>query len=730
MPKKLFRCYLFLICLLMAGCIAGFLLDREVKIYENTEQKVPVYGSVERTISLKPGVYEIIQKYRVNRDYAGMCTVEGQGRTNGEHFYGGRGQTGFLFWNWRESDALQVVATCDEADGEVWIGELVIRNTGKLWTILFTVLAFLLACSLLIRWLSVAGLFSEKRDRATVMALFVITATASIPLFCRGLLGGADLTYHLQRIEGVAQSLKNGQFPVRIEPQWLYDHGYANGIFYCNSLLYIPGILRLLGFTVTASYKVYCVLLNLFTAAVSLYCFGKVMQNRRIGVFCSALYTLSCPRIYKFMMVAAVGEGSAMSFLPLVFYGMYRVFTEDSEAPEYRRAWIPAALGYAGLMQTHVLTCEVTGFLTLIVCLICFRSVLRKKVFGALVKAALGAVGLSLWYLVPFLDYFFTQDMHIRHVSGRTIQERGLYFRQLFVNHWSVRKLEMLEQYGMTQTEQISAGLLFMVLLGIFLVLWIAGRWHRKEVQNTVAKIAAVLAVLCLTLSLRSFPWDRIQSLGTVPAALVSSLQFPYRFMGWGMVFLTVVAGRLFVEIKESKRGRLVTAVAVLFSIFSCSIPMMWHALQEENHLFLYNPEGMGVGYISGEEYLVEGTDASRLTFEGPAYGGKIRIDQYQPGSLSGSLTVTNEGQIEEYVDLPLLLYKGYRVVEPQEGVELLDGDNHKVRIRIPAGFSGKVQVRFVSPWYWRVSETISILVTAGVLVSGITRRRCRKAEE
>lgn len=724
MKKKLFPCYIFLICLLMLCCIVLFVLDRKVYFYEDLQSEVPVYGSIEKNISLKPGIYEIIQKYTASQDYAGMCTVTvSQGEqekedpstawvfTNGEHFYSGRQQTGFLLWNWKNSDRLQVVSSCDIEGTRIVTGQLIVRNTGKLWLVLMTLLGALLACSFLVRWL-----LTRKEYGKTALTLLVITLLASLPSFSGGLLGGADLTYHLQRIEGVAESLKSMQFPLRIEPQWLYGHGYANGIFYCNSLLYLPGVLRLLGFTVTSAYKVYCVTLNFATAAIAMYCFGKILGDRRIGAFCSALYTLSCPRIYKFMMVAAVGEGSAMAFLPLVFYGMYRILTEDSESDSYRSSWIPAALGYAGLMQTHVLTCEVTAFLTLVTCIICIRRVLRKKVFINLLKAAGVAVSLSLWYLVPFFDYYLTQDMHIRHVSGRTIQERGLYFRQLFVNNWSIGKLEKLGQYGMTNTEQISAGWLFMAALGGFVLLWLLGKWRVKSIENRTAKLCAGLAVLCLAMSLRCFPWDRIQQLGSIPAALVSSLQFPYRFMGWGMVFLTMVTGRLFGVMKKQKSGRIFVLAVVCFSICSSSVPMMRHAIMEEDHLYLYNPEGMGFGYISGEEYLVEGTEASRLTFEGPVCGEKIRMYQYEAGSLSATMELENDGPEESYVDLPLLRYKGYRVVQPRDQLDLTDGENHKLRLLVPADFSGRVQVAFVSPWYWRGSELFSILAVAVVL--------------
>lgn len=112
------------------------------------------------------------------------------------------------------------------------------------------------------------------------------------------MVSGADLTYHLHRIEGVKDGLLTGQFPVRLEPRWVFDHGYANGIFYCNLLLYFPALLRMAGFTMTESYAFYCIGLSIATAAIAWYCFNGIFGDRIIGLVCSALYTLS---IFRFL---------------------------------------------------------------------------------------------------------------------------------------------------------------------------------------------------------------------------------------------------------------------------------------------------------------------------------------------------------------------------------------------------------------------------------------------
>ena len=62
------------------------------------------------------------------------------------------------------------------------------------------------------------------------------------------------------------------------------------------------------------------------------------------------------------------------------------------------------ALGMAAMVQSHLLSCELTALLLILFCLLRLRETLRPARLLAWVKAALLAVGLSAFgYLFPFL---------------------------------------------------------------------------------------------------------------------------------------------------------------------------------------------------------------------------------------------------------------------------------------------------------------------------------------
>ena len=70
-----------------------------------------------------------------------------------------------------------------------------------------------------------------------------------------------------------------------------------------------------------------------------------------------------------------------------------------------------------------------------------------------------------------------------------------------------------------------------------------------------------------------------------------------------------------------------------------------------------------------------------------------------------------------QYIELPLLYYKGYRAKESGGGIlSVVCGENNVVRVLVPSGFQGIIEVDFAGFWYWRAAEVIS-LVTAVRLI-------------
>ncbi len=673
-------------------------------------------------ISLPAGVYDVVLEYQTDTNMKNLCTVadetvfSGGLLTNGEHLYQNLNHTDYRLWLLEGTEQLKLCIAYG-GEGSLLTGNLTLRETDALWTILLTIIwsvAFCVICILLfVRHDRTVGV--EPDQKTVIVGLAVIVLTASLPFLQDGIMGGADLVYHLMRIEGVKDGILSGQFPLRIEPEWLFGHGYANSIFYCNTLLYIPAILRLLGFTVETAYKVYCILINVATVWIGYFCFSRIFRDRMIGLLCTALHTLSVFRIYNFVVKAALGEGSAFTFMPLILYGLYRVFSEEVKGKNYQKAWIPIAIGYAGLMQTHVLSCEISAFLTIIVCGVFIKKIFVKETFLVLAKGALAAVTMSCWYLIPFLDYFINEDIHMHYVSARTIQDRGLYLPVLFFNWWKLGNNAVMGDSGMAESHAMGIGMILGIGFAVFCVLWFSGKWQKEKSRITaLGKVSCILGGLLMLMSLNLFPWDRIQNIHEIAKTLVSSIQFPYRFLGWGTIFLVIVWGCLlsYFQKNEKKWHYYLSIVCILAGLVTSGLYLTDYICRDKTYMHIYNEEGMGFGYISGAEYIIEGTDYERLAFAFPVTSNDVEISEYRKEYLHMWLSCTNRGNTEGCVELPLLHYTGYRAYDTSSGEELevMCGTNNVVRVLLPAGFEGEVEVKFVSPIHWRIGEGVTYL--------------------
>lgn len=689
--------------------------------YEFTTGQAVDNQTVYTGIPLPAGVWQVDLTYETDRPLGYHCTVTdatvrpGALLTNGENLYAGKGVTGFRLWLLEDTEALEIKVSYD-GQGTLRTGKVTLRETRGLGGIIFTTGLFAMAVfvgMLCYRSFDAARGIAAGTKKA-VFGVLVITAMASVPYLLGVSMDAGDLVYHLHRIEGIADGLIDGQFPVRIEPEWVHGHGYASGIFYCNLLLYFPAILRIAGFPITLSYNVYCVLVNLATAAIAYFCFRKIFQSRQIGLVCSALYTLSGIRIFKTVLTGAVGENNAMMFLPLILYGFFLVFGTEVHVEQRKKAWLPLGIGFAGVLQTHVLTCEITAFLTVILCVVMVRRVFTKECFQPLFWGAVTALGLSLWFLIPFIDYFFTQDMHIKHVSGRTIQMMGLRPLQLLFGWADQGEVAGMGGVKLQETTPAAVGWFLVLAVVIFAGMCLFGLWKKqsKDIAG-LGVISALFGILMMAMSLKAFPWDAIQQIHPLFASLVSSLQFPNRFLGWGTLFgVTAVGCILWYLQKENKKyiTELVLAAAVV-SVVTGGLHLNDAICKHRTSFTLYNVEGMGRGYISGAEYLIEGTDGNTLLYRAPMTSEGVTVESYEKGGLQARVACRNPESKNGFVDLPLLLYRGYRAVDVQTGEELAlqYGENNTVCVNIPAGYQGEFEVRFIPPWYWRVGERISL---------------------
>ena len=692
------------------------------------------------TFSLSPGVYKVHLSYETQDDMINAWNVEAEESSfggllaNACMLYSGLTETDMYFWLLEKTDSLYVNIVCD-ASSEVVIRNVRIEETnlGARCFLVSFLIFFILWDILLyqkekkLSGNSIRGGRWEKEivQRSVLFGMVLLIAVSSIPLLIGYEIATADLNIHLQRIEGIKDALLAGQFPVRIHPNWLQGYGYATGVFYCDTFLYIPAFLRIMGFPLGTAYLIYKFLVNAGTVVIACESFGRIFKNRLIGLFAAALYTLNIYRLVTMYLKDHLGQYTAIMFLPLFACGVWRLLAEDGREKEYKRIWILLALGATGIIQSHVLTCEITVFFSVITGLVFMKRVVRKETLLEIGKAFAAIMMLNLWFIVPFLDYMTTQKLIItgEQVYTRGIQGSGSLLPQIFGIFALSGSADRDVSSGM-QGEipfTIGAGLLVGLLYYGYLCLTGRIREQKRGEMKTLGIFSAVISAFALVMVSVYFPWNKLQGMGGILAKSISALQYSTRIYMAAAVFLSLLGGYILkLEYESGRIKNLLFYAGSTLVVLSLVTGMYFSSLLLRSPFYkIYEENSFGNSYLSGREYLPEGTDESLLKAGRVTASKGVSYRDLKKNHAGTELYCENAGSVKGYVELPLLYYRGYQARDMKTGNALIvsDGENHVVRVEVPEGYRGNIYTSFCSPWYWRAAEAVTLAGWCGFLI-------------
>lgn len=554
----------------------------------------------------------------------------------------------------------------------------------------------------------------------------VIIVMASIPLFNNYLIRGHDIYFHLMRIEGLAQGLGAGEFPVRIQPTWYDGYGYAVSVFYSDLFLYPAALLRLLGISLQDAYKVYVVLCNVATTLISGYSFGKIFRKREIGVFGSCLYTLAPYRLVNLYTRGALGEYTGMIFWPLLIYACVLLLNEDRNKVQLQKGAVLMGISMAGMLQSHMLTAEIACMVLLLLVVVYCRRIFHKEVMLAGCGAVAAALGLSAWFLIPFLDYMLFGRFNINSIRNNDImiQRQGAFLSQVFAIFDNAVGQSLDAGAGTAGDFTQGAGLSLMLSVIILMLLCIWGYLKQEERRNRQITItAAGLGVLMVVMSTLYFPWDRLCRISRIFRYIIVKIQFPWRFTGVAVGLLVVVwcAVLNYTEREYDRRKKVIT-ICLAVGILLLSVGHFVIDLnQRAERIQVRSVEEMDTFVASGEEYLPVDTVLDKLKTQELYKDDCVEISDVVYHGTSITMHVKNTSAQQIVLELPRLYYAGYQALEvTEEGqhfpIEVTDGTNHVIKLMIPEQTEGNITLSFREPWYWRLAEIITLL-SAGIVI-------------
>ena len=557
-----------------------------------------------------------------------------------------------------------------------------------------------------------------RENRYVLVGLGCIFIVSAISVFFNSQNDGHDLKFHLARIVGLGEELSRGSFPVRIQSDWNNGYGYPVSVFYGDILLYFPAVLYVLGVPLLYVYKIYLFFVHGCTVAIAYFCYKRLGNDRYIGVACTALYCLCVNRILNVCLRAAVGEYTAFMFFPLVLLGMKEIYTEKKEEPS-KYGWIILCAGMTGIIQSHVLSFEMVCLLLGMAAVLQARKTFRKDIFCSLVKSAAMTLCLNAGFLIPFLDYSRQEIVILRDKSEYGVQGNGLGLYELLSVGTVGTGDATLSVEGLEGRfpESLGLGMLIVLLISCFALLgW---QWEKAEKRHFLFTIG--IAGIALLMSTYYFPGNRLAAIPFV-RNVVSSIQFPWRFVTVSIPVLTYAACLVFRKMKtvlsaEKTRWALMGICAV------CAVQGLQYTdmiVRNTSDYVKYDGRDMfqDSNTVMGGEYLFEeNMDFSEIFSDNSVSGENVVVSgvEREGNKITAICETTGDG----YLDFPIFAYKHYKCEDLENGETLQDerGDNNCIRVSLPAGYHGSVRVSFRPPWFWRVAEAVSLLTLLMIIL-------------
>jgi len=328
-----------------------------------------------------------------------------------------------------------------------------------------------------------------------------------------------DGSLHLLRLIGTKETLEMGQFPPLINQNYCKGAGYAMNLFYPPIVTYVPLLIKLF----TSSYMValkYFGAICIIGSGITMYQFVyQVTKKRSIALFSAIFYLIAPYKLANVFKRFAIGEFTAMVFIPLVFLGLYNLFEQDKKKHYY------IAIGAIGLMLSHTVTTLYTAIFCIIYILFNIRKLKDKEIIKKCIINVIFILLVSMLFWMPLLeatryaDYTIMDDTTMK-TNGEWAAVNTISFSQLFK--------DIGEEDGTTFV--IGVPTILMLLLTIFILKKVDNSYNEFYLLNIIFALFSVFMVS------KFFPWKFMPG-------IICKLQYPWRMLGFFIFFSSFICG-------------------------------------------------------------------------------------------------------------------------------------------------------------------------------------------
>lgn len=523
-----------------------------------------------------------------------------------------------------------------------------------------------------------------------IIYVFIIIFLTIFSQYSYGNWTGADLIFHVIRLDAVTQAINDNVLFEYIDSNALFGYGYGTNLFYSDFFL-IPFAFIGKYTTTSIAYTTLMFALHILCAYISFISIRQIGYNKHISYLFSILYTFSFYRLMNVYERDALGESLAMTFIPLLIWGFYDIVYND-----YKK-WYILSLGYTFIALSHALSILITGIAGFTFLIFSSKQLWREKIrFKYLLFATLSSFILSAYSLLPLIEQLYSNTFYVSSNKA------------LFIG---------------ISTESFSS-----IIRGCF-----AGVSFVTNVTNFGIGIIitmALLSRLCLKKDKLIFKADRLVIITfplffimsplflwhTPPFDKLNIIQFTTRFYSIIVPILclaaTIYLHKNFTKSSHTFIGTLIITLLIIIQITNSSnLNKIQVPFDLDLNVFSDNRDSIDHLGIAGAEYLPlkipnrsffkeRGSDSIRIIRGENNIIGFHRINR--------SIYVTTANNNQTTIELPLTYYKGYKAYLNKEELTVNQSDYGLVELDINK--EGIIQVAYKGTFITTISPYITFI--------------------
>lgn len=547
---------------------------------------------------------------------------------------------------------------------------------------------------------------------AILLTLFILGKVIIDSNIC----GTNDGYLHLIKIMGVNEIIKQGQFPPIIDAG--FCNGYAINLFYNQLTTYISLICGLIVNNFALGIKIMLIIM-MFLAIIFMYMFLKNVTKKTGVAIAGAIFYITNPYYLSNIFIrGAIGESAALTFLPLLFLGLYNLFNGD------RKKHYFITIAATGLILTHNITTLYAAIISGIYVLINFRKLKEKDVLIKILTNILFIIGMSLFFIYPLILHRFSGeyvifDSDLMRTNGARVASSVITFKELFTE---IPSQSVIFRLNIIQV--------VLFVLSIFCYRFIDKKDRKIYLSFIIFAILSV--ILCMT-----------KNIWKIAPDILCNIQFPWRLLGFSGFFISTIAGiNLFIILKKIFKNKenglifIIIPIALLSLLYAYSLDYKDYTVKKDDNesIEFINNNINNIVYMNiNREYMPSKTYIALYKNQERVKGDRVFI-------LEGEALIESENKNELIYDIklsdikentsievPFLFYKGYNAYiendkNGKRDIDVKESDYGFLKIDIPKEYeNGMIKVEYKTPTSYYIVYITSFMTLIGFIINIIS---------